>query len=108
MEEHSKQSRQLPGDPKEHHVVSYKYHFGIYAGLILLTAITVLVSVMGINLVAFSVITALVIASTKALVVVNYFMHLKNDSKMLQIFVAIVMILFAVFLALTAIDYLTR
>jgi cytochrome c oxidase subunit IV len=108
MEEHSTQSRQLPGDPKEHHVVSYKFHFGIWASLILLTALTVLVSVMGVNLVAFSVITALVIASTKALVVVNYFMHLKYDGTMLKIFVVIVMVLFVAFTVITAFDYLTR
>jgi caa(3)-type oxidase subunit IV len=108
MEENSNKSRHLPGDPEEHQVVSYKFHFGIWAGLILLTAITVLVSVMGVNLVAFSVVTALLIATTKALVVVNHFMHLKYDSTMLQIFVGIVMILFVVFIVLTAIDYLTR
>jgi cytochrome c oxidase subunit IV len=108
MEENLKQSRHLPGDPEEQHVSSFRFLFGIWAGLILLTAITVLVSVMGIHLVAFSVVTALVIASAKTLIVVNHFMHLKYDSKLLQIFVAIVMILFAVFIALTAVDYLTR
>jgi cytochrome c oxidase subunit IV len=102
------ESRHLPGDPTEHHIVSYKFNIGIWFGLIILTIMTVLVSVMGINLVAFSVVTALIIASTKAIVVAYYFMHLKYDSKILRILLIITMLLFIVFVLLTAIDYLTR
>ena len=102
------ESRYLPGDPKEHHVVSYKFSIGIWFGLIILTIMTVLVSVMGINLVTFSVATALIIASTKAIVVVNYFMHLKYDNIVLKILLGVTMLLFLVFIFLTAIDYITR
>jgi hypothetical protein len=56
------ESRHLPGDPKEHHVVSFRFNIGIWVGLIVLTVMTVLISIMGINLVAFSVVTALFIA----------------------------------------------
>lgn len=101
-------SRHLPGDPKEHHIVSFKFNIGIWVGLILLTIMTVLVSVMGINLVAFSVVTALLIATAKALVVANYFMHLKYDNKLLKILFGITMLLFSVFILFTAIDYITR
>jgi caa(3)-type oxidase subunit IV len=85
-----------------------EFNIGIWFGLILLTIMTVLVSVMGINLVAFSVITALIIASAKAFVVANYFMNLKYDNILLKILFGITMLLFNVFLFLTAIDYLTR
>ena len=101
-------SRYLPGDPKEHHVVSYNFSIGIWFGLVILTIMTVLVSVMRLNLVAFSVITALIIASTKAIVVVNYFMHLKWDNFLLKILFGVTMLLFSVFIFLTAIDYITR
>jgi len=107
MSENQK-SRHLPGDPKEHLIVSYKFNIGIWVGLILLTIMTVLVSVMGINLVAFSVITALIIASAKAIVVANYFMHLKYENILLKILFGITMLLFIVFLFLTATDYITR
>ncbi len=107
MSENQK-SRHLPGDPKEHLIVSYKFNIGIWVGLILLTIMTVLVSVMGINLVAFSVATALIIASTKAIVVVNYFMHLKYDNVVLKILLGVTMLLFVVFIFLTVIDYITR
>lgn len=102
------ESRHLPGDPKEHHIVSFKFNIGIWFGLILLTIMTVLVSVMGINLVAFSVVTALFIASAKAIVVANYFMHLKYDNIVLKILFGVTLLLFFVFIAFTAIDYITR
>ena len=101
-------SRFLPGDPKKHHVVSYKFHTGIWIGLLILTVMTVLVSVMGLSLVAFSVVTALVIAMAKATVVVNYFMHIKYDNKVLSLLIGITLLLFLVFIVLTTIDYLTR
>ena len=101
-------SRYLPGDPKEHHIVPYKFHIGIWVGLIILTIMTVLVSVMGISLVAFSVITALIIACAKAVVVANYFMHLKYDNKIITLLMGVTMLLFVVFIAFTAIDYITR
>jgi cytochrome c oxidase subunit IV len=107
MADHNK-SRQLPGDPTEHHIVSYKFLSGIWLGLIILTIMTVLISVMGTNLVAFSVVTALVIASAKVVVVANYFMHLKYDNKVLTLLMGLTLFLFVVFIVLTAIDYLTR
>ena len=102
------ETRHLPGDPKEHQIVSYKFNIGIWIGLIILTVMTVLVSVMGINLIAFSVVTALIIASTKAIVVANYFMHLKYDNVVIKILFGITMLLFMVFIFLTVIDYTTR
>jgi cytochrome c oxidase subunit 4 len=107
MEDHNK-SRHLPGDPTEHHVVSYKFLFGIWLGLIILTVMTVLISVMGTNLVAFSVVTALLIASAKVTVVVNYFMHLKYDNRLLTLLMGVTIFLFIVFIVFTAVDYLTR
>jgi len=105
---HDNESRHLPGDPEEHHVVPFKFSIGIWVGLIILTVMTVLVSVMGVRLVAFSVITALVIATAKALVVANYFMHLKWDNPTLKILFGITMVIFLVFIVLTAVDYITR
>ena len=105
---HDNESRHLPGDPEEHHIVSYKFLIGIWAGLILLTILTVLVSIMGISLIAFSVTTAMIIAATKATVVANYFMHLKYDNKLLKILLGVTLFLFLTFMGFTAIDYITR
>lgn len=90
------------------HIVSYKEHLSTWTGLIFLTIMTVVVSVYGADLYSLSVMTALVIATTKALVVAFYFMHLKYDPKIYQVMVAVVLVLFIVFMVLTLSDYLLR
>ena len=69
---------------------------------------TVTVSVYGADIYTLSVLTALVIATTKAIVVAYYFMHLKYDPKIYQWMIAIVMLLFTSFLILTMLDYMSR
>ena len=90
------------------HIVSYKEHFGTWLALIVLTVMTVTVSVYGAELYTLSVLTAMLIASTKALIVAFYFMHLKYDPKMYQIMIGIVLVLFVVFAVLTLADYVVR
>ena len=90
------------------HIVSYREHASTFLALILLTVMTVTVSVFGADLYTLTVLTALAIASAKAVVVGLYFMHLKYDPKIYKAMMAVVLILFAVFLILTLIDYLIR
>jgi len=90
------------------HIVPYKEHFGTWLALIVLTIMTVTVSVYGAELYTLSVLTAMLIASTKALIVAFYFMHLKYDLKIYRIMIAIVMVLFVVFVVLTLADYIVR
>ena len=90
------------------HIVSYKEHASTFLSLILLTIMTVTVSVFGADLYTLTVLTALVIASTKAIVVALYFMHLKYDPKIYRYMIGVVLLLFAVFAVLTLIDYLIR
>lgn len=94
---------------QEHaHVTPYKMHVSTWIGLLLLTIMTVTVSVFGSDIYTLSVMTALIIATTKVIVVGLYFMHLKYDPKTYQIMIAIVMFLFIVFIVLTLIDYVAR
>jgi cytochrome c oxidase subunit 4 len=90
------------------HIVSYREHASTFLGLILLTIMTVTVSVFGADLYTLTVLTALLIASTKAIVVALYFMHLKYDPKIYRFMIGVVLLLFAVFTVLTLIDYLIR
>jgi cytochrome c oxidase subunit IV len=90
------------------HIVSYKDHASTFLGLILLTIMTVTVSVFGADLYTLTVLTALAIASTKAVVVALYFMHLKYDPKIYRAMIGVVLLLFVVFAVLTLIDYLIR
>jgi cytochrome c oxidase subunit 4 len=90
------------------HIVSYREHASTFLGLILLTIMTVTVSVFGADLYTLTVLTALLIASTKAIVVALYFMHLKYDPKIYRFMIGLVLLLFIVFATLTLIDYLIR
>jgi cytochrome c oxidase subunit 4 len=90
------------------HIVSYQDHFSTWAGLIFLTIMTATVSVYGADLYTTAILTALVIATTKSLVVAYYFMHLKYDMKIYRFMIAIALVLFVTFVILTMIDYLFR
>ncbi len=92
----------------KHHVVSYSENFGTWVGLILLTILTVTVSVVNANLITLTVVTALLIASTKAILVAYWYMHLKFDKKIYRIMLGVTMTLFTSFMILTIIDYITR
>jgi len=104
----SQQQHQSSGHQHEVHIVSYKEHASTFLALILLTIMTVTVSVFGADLYSLTVMTALAIASGKAVVVALYFMHLKYDPKIYRIMLGIVLVLFAVFMILTLIDYVIR
>jgi cytochrome c oxidase subunit 4 len=103
MDQHS-----TPAGHNDVHIVSYREHASTFLGLILLTIMTVTVSVFGADLYTLTVLTALAIASGKAVVVALYFMHLKYDPKIYKAMLGVVMILFAVFAVLTLVDYLIR
>jgi len=62
-----------------HHILSYGKLFTVFAGLIVLTGITVGVSY--VDLGAFNVWVALLVASCKGTLVLMFFMHLKYEGK---------------------------
>jgi cytochrome c oxidase subunit 4 len=93
---------------EEVHIVSYREHAGTWVGLILLTIMTITISKFGANLYTLSVLTALTIATAKAMVVALYFMHLKYDPKIYRWMLALTLVLFVVFIVLTLIDYIGR
>ncbi len=95
-------------DKETHHIISYKENFGTWIGLMLLTVLTVAVSVVNASLVTLTVITALVIATTKAVLVAYYYMHLKFDHKLYRIMLLIITLLFSSFMLLTVFDYISR
>jgi len=99
MEDHLKEKQ---------HIVSYNENFGTWLGLVLLTALTVAVSVVNASLITLTVVTALVIATTKAILVAYYYMHLKFDHKLYRIMLLIITLLFSSFMLLTIVDYLSR
>ena len=68
---------------EEQHHVPYKVYFIVWGALLVLTAVTVGVSYVDMKNV--TVLTAMLIASAKSMLVLLYFMHLKNESKLLKL-----------------------
>lgn len=72
----------------EHHVEhhhGYGYFTMIWITLVALTGLTVAVA--GVDMGLYTVAVALLIACIKAMLVINYFMHIKFDSLLLKVLV---------------------
>ena len=65
---------------KHHHVIPLKVYYNVLFALLILTVITVAAA--RVDFGALNTIIALAIASTKAFLVLAYFMHLKYDDKL--------------------------
>lgn len=86
--------------------VPYGTYVMIWFGLITLTGVTITVA--GLHLGAFSVMTAILIASIKATLVLFYFMHLKYEDKVFRIMLMLAVATMAVIMALTFADVSLR
>jgi cytochrome c oxidase subunit IV len=91
---------------KIEHVTDYSVYAKVLITLLILTALTILAP--SLNLTAFTVLIALVIASTKAGIVLAYFMHLRMESRLFKILVIMVLMIYAAVIVLTFADYMTR
>lgn len=86
------------------HISSYKDHLMVLGGLITLTVLTVAITSIELN--AFNVVAALIIAALKATIVLLYFMHLRFDQKVFLIMTIFVMAVISAVIGITLIDYL--
>ena len=96
----------MSSENHNHHITPYKTHWIVLGVLLFLTFITVWIAQFDFKMLTVAV--ALGVATIKATVVALYFMHLKFDSKVLGIFFALVMIVYAAVIVLTFFDYLYR
>lgn len=81
-------------------------HLIVLLGLLVLTALTIAVT--SIELGPLTVTVALVLATSKALLVLIYFMHLKFDNVIYSIMVGFVMFSIISIIVITFLDYLFR
>jgi cytochrome c oxidase subunit 4 len=92
---------------KEHvHIVPYRSHGIILIILLCLTALTITITM--VHLSTFTVTVAMIIASTKGFLVMNYFMHLKYEKQIFKVVGFGVVILFGLLVLLTFFDYWFR
>ena len=91
---------------EEQHHVPYKVYFIVWAALLVLTAVTVGVSYVDMKNV--TVLTAMLIAATKSMLVLLYFMHIRFEKPMYSVMILAAMMTYGIFVALTFVDYLYR
>jgi len=90
----------------ETHITDYRVYGWVLFSLLVLTTLTITAT--WIDLSAFTVLIALVIASTKSFIVLRYFMHLKFESRIFTVFVVMVLSIYTLVIILTFFDYLER
>jgi len=90
----------------KHHAPGYGLFIGVWAGLMVLTAVTVEVST--IHLGFLNVVVAMTIASVKASLVVFFFMHLKYENRTLKTMVLVAFVILAIFIGFTFFDTANR
>lgn len=90
----------------EEHLVDYGTYFLIWISLLLLTVITVVVSLMELG--NLSVLTAVLIASVKATLVLSVFMHLKYEKRIFKVMFFVAIITLGIFIGMTFTDILFR
>ena len=91
---------------ENHHIVPYKTFLLVLLALLVFTFISI--GVTSYNLGPLTVVTALLLATFKTILVLTYFMHLKFDVKLFGILVAAVLAVIAVVIIITFLDYLFR
>lgn len=89
-----------------HHIISYRKLSAIWLLLLVLTAATVLIT--RIDLGGFKVVGALTIACVKAGLVISFFMHMKYESRLLQLLLFVAVVTLAIFIGFTFFDVLYR
>ena len=91
---------------EKHHIVPYRTFLLVLLALLAFTFISI--GVTSYNLGPVTVLTALLLATFKTILVLTYFMHLKWDVKMFGILVAAVLAVIGVVIFITFLDYLFR
>jgi cytochrome c oxidase subunit IV len=91
---------------EERHVTGYFTYALVLTGLLVLTAVTILVPAL--HFTAMAVLVALLIASTKAGIVITWFMHLKLEGPLFKTLVIMVLLIYGFVIVLTFADYMTR
>jgi cytochrome c oxidase subunit 4 len=101
---------QEPHHEAVHHVGSLSTYFMVFCALLIGTGLTVWAAFQNIEVagISFNAPIALVIATIKATLVVLYFMHVKDSSRLTKITVISGVFWLGILLTLTMTDFLTR
>ncbi len=89
-----------------HEPTGYGVYLLTWVALVTLTAITVTAA--GFHFGALSVFVALAIACVKAGIVLNWFMHLKDEPRLFHVILLVTVVTLVIFIGLTFTDVLYR
>ncbi|MCS6885960.1 MAG: cytochrome C oxidase subunit IV family protein [Acidobacteriota bacterium] len=89
-----------------HHIMPVKGYLAVWAGLVVLTAVTVWVSYFNFGM--LNVAVAIIVATIKAALVCLYFMHLKYDTLFNRVILLSTIVFVALFMGFTFIDINSR
>jgi cytochrome c oxidase subunit 4 len=89
-----------------HHIVTPFQYSLVYAALIVGTILTVVAAEFDLGV--LNPIVALAIASTKAVVVILFFMHVKYQTHLIKVTVGAGFFTFIVLITMTLVDYMSR
>ena len=90
----------------DHHIVTPLNYLFVYVSLLIGTALTVFAA--DIDLGVFNPVVALAIASTKMVIVILFFMHVKYQSNLIKMTVGAGFFTFLVLITMTLSDYISR
>lgn len=106
MSEYHDPSNVINPEHSEHHIVTPKVYAIVFVTLLFFTWLTVKAAF--VNLGILNPVIALAIASTKAVVVILFFMHVKFQSKLIKMTVGAGFFTFLVLITMTLSDYISR
>ena|ERR1700676_3075905 len=97
-----------PSAPADHDesISSVAYYLRVFAALIALTVLTVALSF--VELGPWHLVLGLIIATTKAVLVALFFMHVLHSARLTWIVIAASLLFLVILMGLTMSDYLTR
>ena len=96
----------MSDNEEKHHIIPYRTLILVLLALLSFTFISI--GVTSYDLGPLTVVTALVLATCKTILVLTFFMHLKFDVRMFGILVTAVLLLIGVVIFITFLDYLYR
>lgn len=106
MSEYHDPSNVTNPEHAEHHIVTPKVYAIVFVTLLFFTWLTVKAAF--VNLGILNPVIALAIASTKAVVVILFFMHVKFQSKLIKMTVGAGFFTFLILITMTLSDYISR
>ncbi len=92
----------MTNEHTKHHIIPLKVYFIVFAALMVLTALTVLVT--KIDLGSFNIVLAMLIAIVKSTLVLLFFMHLYYDKKTNLVFFLGSVLFLCIFIVFTLMD----